>query len=44
LNAAGALELVEGQFPVLRNFKAYQGDVGLCVGEGDVWDPEDLIR
>lgn len=43
LNAAGALEMVDGQFPVLRNLKAYGGDVGLCVDEGEVWNPEALI-
>lgn len=44
LNAAGALELVDGLFPVLRNVAAYKQDVGLCVDEGEVWNPENLIK
>ena len=43
LDAAGALEMVGGEFPVLRNLEAYRGDVGLCVDRGDVWPAEDLI-
>jgi len=43
LNAAGALEMVSGLFPVLRNLKAYGDDTGLCVREGDIWNPTDLI-
>ncbi|MEZ4601591.1 MAG: CRISPR-associated endonuclease Cas3'' [Syntrophotaleaceae bacterium] len=41
---AGALEMVRGEFPVLRNMAAYQKDVGLCVTEGEVWDPKVLIQ
>ena len=44
LNAAGAMELVEGQFPVLRNLSAYKDSTGLHVGEGESWDPEKLIE
>jgi CRISPR-associated endonuclease/helicase Cas3 len=40
---AGALELIDDQFPVLRNQSAYDKRVGLCVDMGDVWDPNDLI-
>jgi CRISPR-associated endonuclease/helicase Cas3 len=43
LNAAGALEMVREEFPVLRNLEAYRDDVGLCVERGDVWKTEDLI-
>ncbi|MCK4623004.1 MAG: CRISPR-associated helicase Cas3' [Desulfuromonadales bacterium] len=43
LNAAGALEMLHGDFPVLRNSSAYSDDVGLCVEEGGVWNAEDLI-
>lgn len=43
LDAAGALELVREEFPILRNLSAYRDDVGLCVEEGSVWDPENLI-
>ena len=43
LDAAGALEVIEGRFPVLRNLEAYRNNVGLCVERGDVWKSEDLI-
>ncbi len=43
LNAAGALEVIREEFPVLRNFEAYREDVGLCVEKGEVWKPEGLI-
>jgi CRISPR-associated endonuclease/helicase Cas3 len=43
LDAAGALEIVREEFPVLRNLKAYREDVGLCVEEAAVWKSEDLI-
>lgn len=43
LNEAGALEMVQGQFPVLRNLSAYKENIGLCVDRGEVWDPENLI-
>jgi CRISPR-associated endonuclease/helicase Cas3 len=44
LNAAGALEMVREDFPVLRNLSAYRKDVGLCAGEGEVWDVKALIQ
>jgi CRISPR-associated endonuclease/helicase Cas3 len=44
LNAAGALEVIDGKFPVLCNLKAYREDVGLCVDEGEVWNVEELIQ
>jgi CRISPR-associated endonuclease/helicase Cas3 len=43
LESAGALEMVQGQFPVLRNLSAYKDDIGLCIDEGEVWSPEELI-
>ncbi|WP_029915457.1 CRISPR-associated helicase/endonuclease Cas3 [Pelobacter seleniigenes] len=43
LNTAGALEMVDGQFPVLRNLSAYRDDVGLCAERGEYWDPGDMI-
>jgi CRISPR-associated endonuclease/helicase Cas3 len=43
MEVAGALEVVAGSFPVLRNLRAYREDVGLCVEGGDIWNPEDLM-
>ncbi|WP_213194745.1 CRISPR-associated endonuclease Cas3'' [Desulfuromonas sp. AOP6] len=43
LDVSGALEVIDGKFPVLRNFAAYRDDVGLCVDRGEVWESEDLI-
>ena len=43
LQNAGALEMIDEQYPVLCNLKAYRDDVGLCADEGEVWNPEDLI-
>ena len=43
LNAAGALEMIGEEFPILRNRGAYREDVGLCVERGDIWRSEDLI-
>ncbi len=43
LHTAGALEMVGGQFPVLRNLKAYKEGTGLCIAEGEVWNPDELI-
>ena len=43
LNEAGALELLDERFPVLRNLRVYCDDVGLCVERSQVWNPEDLI-
>lgn len=43
LDSAGALEIVKGEFPVLRNLGAYSDDVGICIEGRDVWKVEDLI-
>ena len=43
LDVSGALEVIDGKFPVLRNSAAYRDDVGLCVDRGEVWESEDLI-
>lgn len=43
LAAAGALEIIQKEFPLLSNAAAYRADVGLCVDEGMVWDTEGLI-
>lgn len=43
LDAAGAMEMVAGQYPVLRNLSAYKDRIGLCVDNGEVCCPEDLI-
>lgn len=43
LEGAGALEMVNGVFPVLRNLAAYREDVGLSIEGSDVWNPEDLV-
>ncbi len=43
LDAAGALEIIDGKFPVLRNLAAYCDNVGFCVERGKVWKTEDLI-
>jgi CRISPR-associated endonuclease/helicase Cas3 len=43
LNTAGALEMVRGEFPVLRNLSVYRKDVGLCVDGSEVWNPEEFI-
>jgi CRISPR-associated endonuclease/helicase Cas3 len=43
LDSAGALEVIDGKFPVLRNLRAYREDVGLCVDDGEIWAPEDLM-
>ncbi|WP_429886143.1 CRISPR-associated helicase Cas3' [Geoalkalibacter halelectricus] len=42
LGAAGALELIHGEFPLLCNEAAYRPEVGLCAEGGEVWNPEDL--
>ncbi len=44
LREAGALELLDEQFPVLRNLSAYKDSVGLCIEHGDVWNAETLIQ
>lgn len=38
-----ALEMVNDQFPVLRNLSAYQDKIGLCGDRGEYWNPEDMI-
>lgn len=43
LEDAGALERVNGEFPVLCNIAAYKEDVGLVVEGSDIWNPENLI-
>jgi CRISPR-associated endonuclease/helicase Cas3 len=43
LDTAGAIEMVQGDFPVLRNLASYRKDVGICIEGGDVWRAEDLI-
>ncbi|MBW2186616.1 MAG: CRISPR-associated helicase Cas3' [Deltaproteobacteria bacterium] len=43
LAKSGAIELIDGQFPLLSNQSAYDERVGLCVDVGGVWDPNDLI-
>lgn len=44
LNAAGALEMIHEEIPILCNEAAYGKDVGLCIEEGEVWNIEDLIK
>jgi len=44
LQADGALELLDEQFPILRNLRAYQQDIGLSIEKGDVWEIETLIQ
>ena len=39
-----ALEMIRGEIPVLRNLAAYREDVGLCLDQTEVWNPEDLMR
>ncbi|MCD6389685.1 MAG: CRISPR-associated helicase Cas3', partial [Desulfobulbaceae bacterium] len=43
LQNAGALEIIDEQYPVLCNLEAYRDDVGLCADEGEVWGVEGLI-
>ena len=43
LDSAGSIEMVRGEFPVLRNLAAYQADVGIYIEGSDVWQAEDLI-
>ena len=38
-----AVEMIRGEIPVLRNLAAYKDDVGLCLNQAEVWNPEDLI-
>jgi hypothetical protein len=43
LNSDGAIEMVQGSYPVLCNIKAYEEFVGLCVDESEIWDESQLI-
>ena len=43
LQAAGAVEMIQDAYPVLRNLAAYDERVGLCVDAGEVWDADGLI-
>ena len=43
LDKAGALEMVRGDFPVLLNLSSYRDQLGMCYGEGEIWDIEGLI-
>ena len=43
LQNVGALEMIDDQYPVLCNVKAYRDDVGLCADEGEVWDVDELV-
>lgn len=43
LQSAGALGMIDGEVPILRNRTAYSDDVGLLVSDGPVWQVDDLI-
>lgn len=43
LQSDGAVEMVQGLYPVLRNMQVYDAHVGLCVDAGALWDAEGLI-
>ena len=43
LQTAGAVEMVQDAYPVLRNMAAYDEYVGLRVDAGEVWDADGLI-
>ncbi|GAU09438.1 CRISPR-associated helicase/endonuclease Cas3 [Desulfoplanes formicivorans] len=43
LYSDGAVEMIRGTYPVLRNMAAYSEHVGLCVDGGDVWHVDELI-
>lgn len=43
LRAAGAVEMIQEAYPVLRNMAAYDEYVGLCADAGEVWDVDGLI-
>lgn len=43
LLAAGAVELIHEEFPILVNEAAYRQDVGLCVDRAGIWDGEMFI-
>ncbi len=43
LKAAGALEIIHDEFPVLYNEASYRDNVGLCVEDAEIWKVEDLI-
>lgn len=44
MQKAGALEMIKDRIPVLRNLKAYDRDLGLCVDRAQVWEVESLIQ
>jgi CRISPR-associated endonuclease/helicase Cas3 len=44
LDIAGVIETVRGEFPVLKYCHVYSRLVGLCLGEIEVWDVENLIQ
>ncbi len=43
LQEAGALDILDDQFPILRNLRAYDENIGLCLDKAEVWDPEALM-
>jgi CRISPR-associated endonuclease/helicase Cas3 len=43
LQAAGAVEMIQDAYPVLRNLGAYDDNVGLRVDAAEVWDADGLI-
>lgn len=43
LQSDGAVEMVQGLYPVLRNMQAYDVHMGLSVDAGELWDAEGLI-
>lgn len=38
-----AVEMINDEIPVLINLAAYRDDVGLCLDQAEVWNPEDLM-
>lgn len=44
LRSSGALELIDEQFPVLRNLAAYREGVGLCREDSEIWDAGTLVQ
>lgn len=43
LQISGAVEMIPGGYPVLRNMAAYDEQVGLCADAGEVWEADGLI-
>lgn len=43
LQTAGAVEMIQDAYPVLRNMAAYDEHVGLCADGAEVWDADGLI-